>query len=354
MLSGTADPRRRKRKSRGRPRSHSAPALIVSEVVKKRKLWSNESMCAAIEAVKSGASVYRAAIEHGVPRMTLQDRISGRVVHGVKSGPKPYLSPTEEKEVAEFLVQTSKAGYGRSRKQIMQLAESTAHDKGLLESGKRVSNGWYCRFMERQPQLTLRRGDPIASVRMECTSKEVMEEYFKLLKSTLTEHNLLNEPSRIYNVDETGMPLDHCPPKVVAYKGQKKVRTRTSGNKSQVTVIACVSATGQVIPPFVIFDAKMLNLDWTKGEVPGTRYGLSATGWVDTLLFKKWLTDHLLKNAVRDRPLLLILDGHGSHYQPELITYAKKNGVVLFCLPPHTTHESQPLDTSVFKPLKQN
>ena len=51
----------------------------------------------------------------------------------------------------------------------------------LLESGKRVSNGWYCRFMERQPQLTLCRGDPIASVHMECTSKEVMEEYFKLL-----------------------------------------------------------------------------------------------------------------------------------------------------------------------------
>ena len=119
-------------------------------------------------------------------------------------------------------------------------------------------------------------------------------------------------------------------------------------------MIACISATGQVIPPFVIFDAKMLNLDWAKGEVPGTRYGLSATGWVDTLLFKKWLTNHLLKNAVRDRLLLLILDGHGSHYQPELITYAKKNGVVLFCLPPHTTHESQLLDTSVFKPLKQN
>ena len=73
----------------------------------------------------------------------------------------------------------------------------------------------------------------------------------------------------------------------MAYKGQKKVRTRTSENKSQVTVITCVSVTGQVIPPFVIFDAKMLNLDWAKGEVPGTRYGLSATGWVDTHLFKK-------------------------------------------------------------------
>ena len=90
----------------------------------------------------------------------------------------------------------------------------------------------------------------------------------------------------------TGIPSDHCPSKVVAYKGQKKVRTRTSENKSQVTLCKCDWSS---YTPLVIFDAKMLNLDWAKGQVPGTRYGLSATGWVDTHLFKKWLTDHLLK-----------------------------------------------------------
>ena len=40
------------------------------------------------------------------------------------------------------------------------------------------------------------------------------------------------------------------PPKVVTSVGQKKVRSRTSGNKSKVTVIAYVSAAAQVIPPF--------------------------------------------------------------------------------------------------------
>ena len=34
--------------------------------------------------------------------------------------------------------------------------------------------------------------------------------------------------------------------------------------------------------------------------------------------------------------------------------YAKEFGVIIFCLPPHTTHESQPLDASVFKSLKMN
>ena len=56
---------RGKRRTRGRPRSRSAPAIILSNVTKKRKLWSNESMCAAMEAVKSGMSINRAAVEHG-------------------------------------------------------------------------------------------------------------------------------------------------------------------------------------------------------------------------------------------------------------------------------------------------
>lgn len=73
---------------------------------------------------------------------------------------------------------------------------------------------------------------------------------------------------------------------------------------------------------------------------------------VDTELFKGWLVKHFLTFAVGGRPLLLILDGHTTHYQPELIKFAKKHEIILFCLPPHTTHESQPLDASVFKSLK--
>ena len=60
-------PRARKR---GRPRSRSAPALLRSpKKVKKRKQWSEESMIAAIDAVKDGTmGVLCAAKQYGVPR----------------------------------------------------------------------------------------------------------------------------------------------------------------------------------------------------------------------------------------------------------------------------------------------
>ena len=35
----------------------------------------------------------------------------------------------------------------------------------------------------------------------------------------------MNKPGQIFNVDESGMPLEHRAPKVVARKGQKKYDT---------------------------------------------------------------------------------------------------------------------------------
>jgi len=144
-----------------------------------------------------------------------------------------------------------------------------------------ISDGWFRHFLERQPQFTLRKGDCTAFVRISAMqNKEALDSYFRELKCIFDEHKLLDKPENIYNV-ENGMPLDHRAPRIVAKKGQNKVRYTTSGNKSQVTVVGCINAVGQALPPFVIFDAKNLNMEWTKKEVSGTTYGLSDSGWMD-------------------------------------------------------------------------
>ena len=101
-----------------------------------------------------------------------------------------------------------------------------------------------------------------------------------------------------------------------------------------------------------IFEGKNFNHLLSQGEIPDTVYGTSPKGWIDTELFRCWFSDHFLRHATAARPLLLLMDGHSSHYQPELVRYAKENDVVLLCLPPHTTADSQPLDVGVFGPLK--
>ena len=53
-------------------------------------------MNSAIEAVKGGMKIFCAAHEYNVPRTTVNDQISGRVVHGTSPGLKPYLNNAEE------------------------------------------------------------------------------------------------------------------------------------------------------------------------------------------------------------------------------------------------------------------
>jgi len=129
-------------------------------------------------------------------------------------------------------------------------------------------------------------GDSFAAVREHASSREVFESYFNLLGDVLTKNMLKDKPCQIYDYDESGMPLQHKIPKVVSTKGTKKVRQASSGNKTQITVLGCASATtGQVMPAMVVFTGKNFNHMLSRGEVPGTLYGMSPSGWMDQELF---------------------------------------------------------------------
>ena len=109
-----------------------------------------------------------------------------------------------------------------------------------------------------------------------------------------------------------------------------------------------------MIPPFVIFKGERLNYELTKGEVPETRYGMSENGWIDSELFFHWLNTHFVRHIPSTRPVLLLLDGHSTHFTPEALKESKTKGIEVLALPPHTTHQAQPLDVSFFKSLKSH
>ena len=88
-------------------------------------------------------------------------------------------------------MEASQAGYGKTRKQVKSIVENVAGEKGVLRAS-RTSDGWWPMFLERQPNLSLRRGDPTAHVRM-----NAVNQYYTLLEDILTEHNLLDNPAQI-------------------------------------------------------------------------------------------------------------------------------------------------------------
>ena len=220
--------------------------------------------------------------------------------------------------------------------------------------GACVTSGWWQCFCRRHPNLTLRAPASLSKARHNASDPEIVKRYFDLLEQTMVENDLLDKPGQIFNVDESGMPLNPKPVKCVFNRGIKDPLAPSFGDKSQITIVGCIRASGGCTPPMVILDRKTLPQYFTVGEVPGTIYGLSSRGWIDQELFDVWFTNHFLRYAPLARPLLLLLDGHSSHYCPDTIRLTAKERVIVFALPPHTTHFSQLLDKSCFGLLKSH
>ena len=311
-------------------------------------------MKGAMEAVNSGEmGTNQAAREFGVPATTLKDRLSGRVKHGSKPGPAPYLTEEEERELAEFLISVAQFGYGKTKHEVFNIVRKTLEKKGK-DTSKFNGEGWWNRFTDRHPELSLRTADPLSMSCANSLSQATIDAYYNLLEMTLKENQLLDKSAQIYNMDESGMPLCHKQPKCIAERGARKVHGRASGDKSQITIVACANAAGYTLPPMVIFKGERLNADYTKNQVPNTLYGMSKQGWIDSGLFYLWFREQFLTNIPPTRPVLLLLDGHSTHYTPEALREARKEGVIIMCLPPNTTHAAQPFDVSFFGPLKKN
>jgi hypothetical protein len=171
----------RKRCSFARKRSRSAPARLPRSTSpnrqKRRKNWPEESMTAAPEAAKGGQSIPQAARVYGVPKTTLHDRVSGKVVHGSNPGPQRYLNCQEESELGTYLKHCARVGYGKTRRDVLNIVQNATSEKGVLCSSQ-VSQGWWRRFLEWQKDLSLRQGDATAHVRMDAMNRETLTTTF--------------------------------------------------------------------------------------------------------------------------------------------------------------------------------
>jgi len=78
--------------------------------------------------------------------------------------------------------------------------------------------------------LSYRKGDPIANFCMNYLTKEVISDYLSLLKDVLTENNLFKCPTILMKRESFWMVMPRL--RVIAKRGQKKVRYRISGWKN--------------------------------------------------------------------------------------------------------------------------
>ncbi|KAJ4425458.1 hypothetical protein ANN_28074, partial [Periplaneta americana] len=228
-----------------------------------------------------------------VPFSTLQRRTSASEDSPVLTvGRKPVLSLDVERALATRLIYLSKRGFGLTPKTVRKYAYQYVSTREIQHNfniqNEMAGEDWFQGFLRRNPELSLRKSE--------------------------------GRPECLYNQDETGLPMNNKPPNVVAQKGSRDVVSLTNVERGEnVTVMACVSATGAYIPPFVIFKGKRMRAEFSDNMPAGTEVCMTESGWVNEEAFGKWLK-HFNKHRTpgkKKQSVNIICDSSEEHEETE-------------------------------------
>ncbi|QRW26656.1 DDE superfamily endonuclease [Rhizoctonia solani] len=117
-----------------------------------------------------------------------------------------------------------------------------------------------------------------------------------------------------------------------------------------MTIIECICVDGFEMKPTFVHQPGDVGFWWENKEI--SCCVPTEDRWTLDDICEAWFTKVFLKTTaerqVSNMPLVLLLDGHGSHITPQVLGAAYKNNMFIICLPPKTTHKLQPLDVGVF------
>lgn len=323
------------------------------------KGYREEDLKKAIQAVSNGMPKKTAAVKHNVPRATLQFRLSNKFIK-CRPGPSTVLTEEEETMLVNWLITSSRKGFPRRREDLIKSVKDflDKNPRGNQFINNTPGEGWYKLFMKRHPEIAERTSEAVTSASSKVSERQ-LKNWFKQIEDYLKENDLLHildDPSRVFNGDETNFML--CPKntKVLAPKGDRNVYEIDHAQaKCCVTVMFTFSADGKVTPPMIIFPLKKMRVEVQRSVPSEWGIGLSDNGWMQAATFFQYVKNVLHPSLVQNKtdfPVILFVDGHKSHTTLELSQLCQRLGIILIALYPNATRILQPADVAAFRPIK--
>ncbi|CAM4512565.1 unnamed protein product [Leuciscus chuanchicus] len=289
------------------------------------KKWSEEDMKAALEELEAGGSLRTVGARYSIPHNTLQDHRRGRFAY--QPHPSRALLPEEEASLVAYIIWMGRHGFPVTRAVATLMATGIVKASGrqtIVNFEHGLSRMWWCRFRERHPELSARTPDPLDRQRVFGVTVPRVEALFNILEPMFAGKSWHDRPHLVFNCDETGFGDKQTSrkEKVYAQRGQKHVIRQTVVTREHISVHCCASAAGVSIPPMIIYAQCLPSNSYALDGPPNALYAISEKGYMDGPLF-------------------------------DVVDLCRGNGVEVVCLPSHTTHALQPLDVSLFGPLKE-
>ncbi|KAI4455538.1 hypothetical protein MML48_9g00007544 [Holotrichia oblita] len=313
------------------------PKIVQGE--KYYKKYTENDIQKALEEIKIGKPLRVVSRQCKIARATLQFRKSQNYVKPT-FGPNPILSNDEEKILVNWIFENYKRGFPRRKDDVQESVKEFLDQRPRQNPFVNNCPGetWYLAFRRRNPEVTERTSEAVTAA-----SANVSEE-------------ILDDPTRVMNADETCFHL--CPKnnKVLAPRGARNVyEVEHASSKATLIVMFTFTASGQVTPPMIVYPYKTLPTNIAKFVPPGWGIGLSDTGWMKMDVMSDYIENILhpyLKNIGTIFPVILFLNGHCTHLSYKLSSLCVKLQIILVCLYPNATRIMQPADVAAFKPIK--
>ena len=252
---------------------------------------------------------------------------------------------------------------------VQETADLLRHQRLLIDEPDfdyRCSLGvnWLQGFKRRHPNALTKLTRILDTSRQQGTTPAKLAPYFAELAELLNKHHY--SPAQIHNMDKTGFAIGTTQSQRVMIierdEGDEGVEPRKataagSEKGEWTTSIECINANGSKLPPLVILKGTAsFNSRWMPDalRVTGWAWTTSNKGWSNDTIALEWLKHVFLPNTDRSTRQLLILDGHGSHMKADFVATCLANRIDMVVLPAHTSHQTQPLDSTIFSPLKRH
>lgn len=328
----------------------------------KMLMYSEKQMEDALLEVNRGVPVATAARHHNVPRVTLLYKARGKTPAHRKMGPDTVLSKEEELVLIQWITTAAKAGFPVSKALVLDSVQQLIRElnRKTCFINERPGRTWMKGFLKRNPSVTVRLAENLTVTRGSIT-RETLLKWYDEVYGYMKAHNydeILNDPRRVFNGDETAFFLSPKGNKVLAAKGDKNVYLQVNPDEKEcLTVLITANAEGFVAPPLVVFKYERIPQYLAESVPKGWGIGKSETGWMNSALFYEFITNifhpWLVENQV-PLPVVFFIDGHTSHLTLHTSRFCNANGIILVALAPNATHLIQPMDVAVFRSLKEH
>ena len=197
-------------------------------MVPKKKIqdYTADAMREAIDDAQLNIlSIRGSAKLHNIPESTLRGRLSDPRGVNVRMGGPTIFTPNQEARLAQHCNYMADRGYGYARWQILEIAGNMSKAKGM---NFKLTKHWFYGFLKINPQAKMVNPKKREKVRSFITPA-IVTSYFTELKQVLERYNLMNQPGKVWNVDESGISLDHTPPKVLSRCGYQRTVSHLEG-----------------------------------------------------------------------------------------------------------------------------